>query len=430
MIKNKVLKNASWLITCKIVQSVLGLIISMLTARYLGPANFGVINYAASIVAFATPLMQLGLNSILVQELVEKPEDEGKILGTSICMSCLSAVFCMVGVTAFAFIANTTSSVTIMVCALYSLILICQALELTQYWFQAKFLSKYYAITALVAYILVSSYKIVLLITNSSVYWFAISNAIDYLVIAIALKIIYQKLGGQKFSFSFRTAIRLFAKSRYYIISGLMVTIFAQTDKVMINIMMGEESTGYYSAAVACANLSGFVFASIIDSMRPSIYENAKVSAQRFEKKLAQLYCIIIYLSLAQCLFMTILAKPIIYVLYGSQFQTSISVLRLIVWYTTFSYLGSVRNIWILAEGKQSVLWKINLTGALMNIILNLIFIPINGITGAALASLLTQIFTNIILGFIFKSIRKNNFIMLKGLNIRVLINRKVGDNE
>lgn len=428
MIKNKVLKNASWLITCKIVQSVLGLIISMLTARYLGPANFGVINYAASIVAFATPLMQLGLNSILVQELVEKPEDEGKILGTSICMSCLSAVFCMVGVTAFAFIANTTSSVTIMVCALYSLILICQALELTQYWFQAKFLSKYYAITALVAYILVSSYKIVLLITNSSVYWFAISNAIDYLVIAIALKIIYQKLGGQKFSFSFRTAIRLFAKSRYYIISGLMVTIFAQTDKVMINIMMGEESTGYYSAAVACANLSGFVFASIIDSMRPSIYENAKVSAQRFEKKLAQLYCVIIYLSLAQCLFMTILAKPVIYVLYGSQFQNSISVLRLIVWYTTFSYLGAVRDIWILAEGKQSILWKINFTGASANVVLNFIFIPIYGIEGAALASLLTQIFTNVILGFIFQSIRRNNIIMLKSLDIRILLH--ISKNE
>mgnify|MGYP003311724305 CR=1 FL=1 len=72
MIKNKVLKNASWLITCKIVQSVLGLIISMLTARYLGPANFGVINYAASIVAFATPLMQLGLNSILADEMGRK----------------------------------------------------------------------------------------------------------------------------------------------------------------------------------------------------------------------------------------------------------------------------------------------------------------------------------------------------------------------
>ena len=156
-----------------------------------------------------------------------------------------------------------------------------------------------------------------------------------------------------------------------------MVTIFAQTDKVMINIMMGEESTGYYSAAVACANLSGFVFASIIDSMRPSIYENAKVSAQRFEKKLAQLYCVIIYLSLAQCLFMTILAKPVIYVLYGSQFQNSISVLRLIVWYTTFSYLGAVRDIWILAEGKQSILWKINFTGASANVVLNFIFIPI-----------------------------------------------------
>ena len=70
MIKNRVIKNASWIIACRVVQSILSFLIGMLTARYLGPANYGLINYASSVVAFVTPIMYLGLNAVLVQEII------------------------------------------------------------------------------------------------------------------------------------------------------------------------------------------------------------------------------------------------------------------------------------------------------------------------------------------------------------------------
>ncbi|MBQ9084454.1 MAG: polysaccharide biosynthesis C-terminal domain-containing protein, partial [Clostridia bacterium] len=86
------------------------------------------------------------------------------------------------------------------------------------------------------------------------------------------------------------------------------------------------------------------------------------------------------------------------------------------------SYIGSVRSIWILAEKKQKYLWIINLSGALLNVILNLIMIPIWNIYGAAIASLVTQLFTNFVIGLIIKPIRRNNLLMLKGLNIRLIL--------
>ena len=72
-VKNKVVRNAAWIIACKVVQAFLQLVITMLTARYLGPSNYGVINYAASVIAFAVPVMQLGVRNTLVQELVAAP---------------------------------------------------------------------------------------------------------------------------------------------------------------------------------------------------------------------------------------------------------------------------------------------------------------------------------------------------------------------
>ena len=417
MAQNRVLKNATWIIACKIIQSLLGLIVTMLSARYLGPSGYGLINYASSIVAFVAPVMQLGLNGILVQEFVNEPEKEGETLGTALAMTFVSSFFCILGVVAFASIANHNEPTTIIVCALYSVLLIFQALEMIQYWFQAKLKSKYKSIVMLIAYIVMSAYKIVLLATGSDIYWFALSNALDYMIIAFSLLIIYKKIGERKLSFSWQKARSMFAKSKHYIFSNLMITIFAQTDRIMIKLMIDDAAVGYYSAAVACAGMTGFVFSAIIDSARPSIFESKKVSEQAFEKNMSRLYCVIIYFSLLQCDAITLFSPLIVGILYGNEYGPTINALRLIVWYTTFSYLGSVRNIWILAENKQKYLWILNLSGAVVNIILNFVFIPMWGIMGAAFASLVTQIFTNIIMNILVRPIKRNNILMLKGLN-------------
>lgn len=422
MKKGTSLNNAIWIIGCKIFQSLLALVVTMLSARYLGPTGYGLINYAASITAFVLPIMQLGLRSTLVQEFVNNPDQEGEILGTALCMNILSAICCMIGISAFVSVANAGETDTLIVCALYSINLIFQALEMSQYWFQAKLLSKYTSLAMLFAYIVTSVYKIYLLAAGKSIYWFAIAQAIDFMIIAVTLLIMYRKIGEQKLSFSLKLGRKLLSKSRYYIVSSLMVTIFAQTDKIMLKLMMGDEVIGYYSAAVTCAGITGFVFSAIIDSMRPSVFESRKRSENAFEDNMKLLYSLIIYLSLAQCVFITLFSKLIVNVLYGSAYAATVPVLRIVVWYTTFSYMGPVRNIWILAEGKHSILWVINCSGAVMNVILNLVLIPWLGANGAAIASLLSQLFTNVIVGFILRPIRPNNALMLAALNPKFIV--------
>lgn len=419
---NKVVKNATWIIAVRIAQSILALVISMFTARYLGPSNYGLISYASSVVAFVVPIMQLGLPNILVQEIVNKPHQEGEILGTSIVLNVISSFACMIGVVAFASVVNVGETTTIIVCTLYSLLLFAQAIEISQYWFQAKLASKYVSITSFVAYVIISVYKIFLLVTQKSIYWFAVSHAVDYAIIGVALLIIYRRLSGAKLRFSLALAKSMLAKSRYYIVSNMMVTIFAQTDRIMLKLMIDDAAAGYYSAAVSCAGITSFVFAAIIDSMRPMIFESKKNDHAAYEKNVSRLYCVIIYLSLAQCLVMTLFAPLIVNILYGTEFQNTIGILQILVWYTTFSYLGSVRNIWILAEDKQKYLWVINLSGAMVNVLLNVVFIQIMGGIGAAVASLITQIFTNVFVGFLIRPVIHNNKLMLRGCNPLLLL--------
>lgn len=415
--QSRVVKNAVWIIACRIIQSLLGLVIGMFMARYMGPSNYGLINYAASIVAFAAPIMKLGIDSILVNEIINNPNDEGKILGTTILMNLIGAFLSCIGILFFVLIANKGDKETLIVCLLYSTTLFAQALEMIVYWYQAKLLSKYMSIVSVASYLVVSIYKFYLLATGKSIEWFAVSQTFDYLFISVILFFLYAKLGGEKFQFSFSVGKRLLHRSKYFIISSMMVTIFAQTDKIMLNIIMNDAETGFYSAAAVCSGVTSFVFSAILDSARPIIFENKNTDDSSYDKSMQYLYSVIFYLSLLQSIFMTVFGNVLVLILYGNAFLNSIPLLKIITWTSIFSYLGAVRNIWLLAEEKQKYILPINISGAIANVVLNLILIPFSGAVGAAIASLITQVFTNVILGWIITPLRNVNRIMLKGLN-------------
>ena len=421
-IMSKIFTNAQWIIVCRIVRALIQLVVGMLSARYLGPTNYGLVDYAAAITAFALPVMQLGMDSVLVQEYLEHPDKNGQIMGTQLVMNLFSALVCMAGVTAFVAVANPGETVTITVCVLYSTSLLFQAVEMLQYWFQAKLLSKYSSMAMLCAYLAVSAYKIYLLVSGKSVYWFALSHAVEYGATGILLLAAYHKVGQQKLHFSWSLMGKLFAKSKHYILAMLMVVVYNRVGSILITQMHGEQENGYYATAVACTCITGFVFTAIIDTARPVVLESRKRSQEAFEKNVSRVYAMTTWLALAQSVGITLFAGLIIRILYGADYLPAVPVLQILIWNSAFSYMGYVRNIWILGEEKHSYLWIINLCGAVVSVVLNLGLIPIWGACGAALASVLVQIFTNFIMGFLLKPIRQNNKLLLQGMNPKLLV--------
>lgn len=418
-VKNKVVTNAAWIIFCRAFQAVLNLVISMMTARYFGPSNYGLINYAAAIVAFFVPVMQLGLRSTLVQEYLNKPDNEGQVLGTSTVLNIVSSFLCIIGVASFVLITNNNEKETLIVCVLYSAVLIFQATEMIQYWFQTKLLSKYTSVVSLCAYVIVSAYRIVLLITEKSIYWFAVSNALDYLIISVCLFALYKKLGSSKPSFSLELAKKMLGRSKYYIVSSMMVTVFGHIGSIVLEFYIDNEAVGFYTAAITAAGMTSFVFNALIDSARPMILSYKQKDAEKFKKSMVGLYSVIFYTALAQSGVIFIFADIVVKILYGNEYLAAVEPLRVIAWYMIFSYFGPVRNVWILAEQKQKYLWVINLSGAVVSVALNLALVPLMGVMGAAISALITQFFTNVCMGCIIKPLRENNKLMLMGLNPR-----------
>lgn len=417
----KVFNNMSWIIICKIIQSFLGLIINRFTANYLGTENFGALNYAITVTTFVLPIAQLGLSAVIVQEVVTKDGKDGEILGSAIFMSFISSILCYVLILIYVKKINVNEIETIVCCATYGLSLFAQAFQLIVYWFQAKLLSKYISIVSIIAYLITSIYKIVLLVCKADLWLFALSYSIDFCVISILGFYLYKKRCIFRFKIKMNIIKELFKSGRHFIISGLMVTIFAQTDKLMLKQMMGNYEIGVYSAAFSCASSFSFVFVAMIDSFRPVIFECRESDSVLFEKNMKTMFSVLIYSSLFMGILFCIFSKIIVHLLFGLNYLEAAPILCVVVWHTMFSYIGSCRDMWILANGKQNLLWILNLIGALINCLLNYFFIKKFGVIGAAWASVISQFFMYMGLGFVFRPIRRCTQLLLQSLNIEYI---------
>lgn len=424
-LKDRVVKNASWLIGGQLLNKVLSFLVSILTARYLGPGNYGLINYAAAYTTFFASICSLGINSIIVKNFSDHPTEEGETLGTTLLLRALSSLLSAVMIVGIVFIADSDDPLTITVVALSSISMIFQVYDSFNYWFQARLESKYSAIASNIAYIVSAGYKILLLVLEKDVRWFAVVNSVDYLTAACFLFAIYKRRGGPKLSFSIKKSKQLLSNSKSFIISGLMVSIYASTDKLMLKQMLDETSVGYYSLASSISVMWAFVLSAAIDSMYPVIVQLHKTDYIQYERKNRQLYAIVFYASILMSAIIALCATPLISLLYGTDYLPAVQPLRIVVWYTAFSYLGVARNAWMVCENKQKYLKYLYISAAFINVALNYILIPIWGTSGAAAASLITQMSTTILLPAVISPLRRNARLMADAVLFRDVLPEK-----
>lgn len=418
--KNRFLQNTSWIVGANLVQMVLSFIIGMISARYLGPANFGVINYAAAIVAFFTSFASLGMEGVLVNEFTRKEYKSSEVLGTSLVIGLVSSIISSILVILLVGVLKHWDRLMIAVTFLQSLTLVFKAFNVFDYWFQSKLLSKYPSIIKCLSYIVMSAYKIFLLITNKSVVWFAFSLGVDTLFIALGLMICYFVIEKGRIGFNGKLISHILVQSSPFIISGLVSVIYTQIDKVMIEQVLNDSTqTGLYSAALTVCTTWLFLPQAFITSARPVILGMKDRNDSRYIVRLKQLYSFIIWGCIVVASVITICAPIIIKILYGDAYAVAAGTLRIVIWYTVFAMIGTARGIWILCEKKNKYVWRYLIVGSIVNVILNACLIPYMGITGAALATVFAQFTSAIIAPVFYKETRIHTKYVLESFFLR-----------
>lgn len=408
-----------WLLGGKIVNMILSFFVSLATARYLGPDNFGSINYVAAYVSFFSSITSLGLSVIVIKEISMGKEDDNEVIWTGILMRFLTAVFSTIAVIALVSITDKSDPLLVKIAILESIAILASAFDTFMYWFQGKLLGKYTSIASVVAYIGMSLYRIYLLANNADILWFAFATSVDTLLLSLILMLCYVRENGFHPKVSIRLGKSLMKQSYHYMISGLIAILYSKIDQIMLKQMLDTYSVGLYTAALTIAGLWGMIPSAFIQSVSPILYKNAEENRGMFYKRLRQSYAGIWLLNICWSLGVSIFSYWVIYLLYGKAYLGARGALVIVVWYTGITSIGSLTQVYLATENKNKYVNYFALAGLVTDVVLNALLIPKMGILGAAIATLVTYTVIHIVMPLAIKDTRDAGRLIIQGMLFR-----------
>lgn len=408
-----------WLLGGKIVNMILSFFVSLATARYLGPDNFGSINYVAAYVSFFSSITSLGLSVIVIKEISMGKEDDNEVIWTGILMRFLTAVFSTIAVIALVSITDKSDPLMVKIAILESIAILASAFDTFMYWFQGKLLGKYTSIASVVAYIGMSLYRIYLLANNADILWFAFATSVDTLLLSLILMLCYVRENGFHPKASVRLGKSLMKQSYHYMISGLIAILYSKIDQIMLKQMLDTYSVGLYTAALTVAGLWGMIPSAFIQSVSPILYKNAEENRGMFYKRLRQSYAGIWLLNICWSLGVSIFSYWVIYLLYGKAYLGARGALVIVVWYTGITSIGSLTQVYLATENKNKYVNYFALAGLVTDVVLNALLIPKMGILGAAIATLVTYTVIHIVMPLAIKDTRDAGRLIIQGMLFR-----------
>lgn len=416
-IKSGFINNVSWIFFGNIVHAILQYALNIVCARSFGTNDYGLINYASSLIAFFVAIGTLGFNGIVTKKFAENERRTGEYIGTSIVARMLFSVLSICFLQIIVRFANSDEPELHLIVFCQSLQILFGTTDLVIYWFRFKNKAKIVAIIRLVAFSISALLRVIAIVWYHNIALYVLGVSLEFgFFSALLLWYYFKQYKSYKLRFDRQVLISMLQISYPFIFSAVLSTIYGQTDKIMIKGVLDNSSVAMYSVSLTLAGAIAIIPIALIEGFRPDIM-SYKLSNQRlYKKRLQQLYGLVFWICTIYCIFITIFAKHIILFLYGSAYLGAVPSLSLIVWYSSFSYFGAINNLYMVAEDKTSWVQVTTLVGALMNIALNFVLIPVWGIVGAAAASLITQIVVNFIMLYVIKSLRENFRILLQGI--------------
>ncbi|HPC04066.1 MAG TPA: flippase [Syntrophales bacterium] len=388
--------NTSWMMGEKAIRMGVNFLVGIFIARRLGPAGYGLLSYGLSVVALFGILSSLGLDEIIVRNLVRDPLRKDGTLGTGLGLRIAGAVLVLVLAPSFSFLVapDRESLLVVLILAFGPFF---QSFALIDFFFQSQVQARDSSIALGGAFALASLFKVALLLANAHVLWFAAAYLSENVAMAAAFAVMYKRRGNRisRWEFHRKEALALLRDAAPMIFSGFLAMVYSRIDQVMIKSMLGSDAVGNYSVAVAMTEAWQVVPFVLTASLFPAIIGAKRDHERVFHGRMYQLYGFLLWASVALALPVCLASGWIIGILFGAAYKPSGPALSILIWNCVFIFLHYANAKWIVTENMQRIWLLISPAGCLINVTGNLLLIGRYGIAGAAVATLITQFVTS-----------------------------------
>jgi len=362
-------------------------------ARYLGPENYGVFNYAIAFVGLFSFIAPLGVDAILSRDLVAHPEKRNELMGTAFGLKMIGGILAFLLASITAYFLETSYLVKIIV-ILFSLSFLVYPFNVIYTFFNSSVESIKNVKAQITAAFISSILKIFLIISGLGIIWLAVIYFLEIIIQYYGYFIIYKKsnFNFKDWNFNKSLSFNILKNSWLLMFASAATFIYLKIDQVMIGKMMGSVEVGLYAAAVKMADVWYFIPGIICGSLFPAIINAKKHSEDLYNKRLKNLYWFLFLFSVVIALPISFLSKPLIFLIFGSEYISAASVLSIYVWAGVGIFLGTAINQYLMSENMLRTIFVLNILTMIVNIVLNFYLIPIIGLNGSALATLISYL--------------------------------------
>ena len=421
----KYFRNTSWLFVDKVVRLGAVLITSIFVTRYLGPELFGQLNYASAFVGIFFALTAMGLDDILIRDLVRRPDRRDQLMGTAAAIKLGGAVVLFITVMTLAFAKNMDTT-TIMMVFLIASAEFLKPLVVVEQYFYSQVKGRTAAQVNMITVIIASLFRLGLIVVHAPLVWFAWAYIIEMGASAIGFLIAYRREGStwKNWRYSKETALYLLRQSWPLVIYGLALYVQAKIDQVMIGDILkhtlGEkgalEEVGQYSAALKMIEALGFVPGIVVASLAPAITRARATDRKLYEDRLVNQYRLMFILFLLVSVPLFFIAEPVMVLLFGEKFRMAGYLLSLFAIRLFFTNMGVAKSSFITNESMFKYSLVTAVVGATLNITLNYLLIPTYQSIGAIWAMIGSFFVSIFLVDLFFKEARPNFGWMMKGI--------------
>jgi O-antigen/teichoic acid export membrane protein len=405
--RRKVLRNVYWAVTGKVVGIANQLLVGIMVARYLGPEQFGLMNYVLSYVMLFSVFATFGLDGIEIRELSKSNADKNTIIGTAFIlrMSFALATILLVFLTLLAFESDSYTFVMVMV---FSLSLVASAFNVIRNYFTSIILNEYVVKSEISRTCIGALIRVVLLLCHCSLTWFIVASTFDFILVAGGYLYSYQKKAGRirEWKFCSPVAGMLVRASFPLLLSGAAIIVYQKINAVMIRNMIDNAAVGQFSVAAKVVELGAFVPMMVAQTVTPLLVKAHQEDEARYLAKRQQFMDVMVWSSIGIAVAIFLLAAPTISVLYGAGYVAAIPALKVMAWRPVFTILSYASGTLLLVENCQRYVAVRNLLGCVASVLFNLLLIPVWGVVGSAMASLITMVVSGYIAHMIIKPYR------------------------
>lgn len=386
----RVVDNTAWVLAERLLRYLIGFLLGIWIARYLGVEQFGLLSYASAFVSVAAWLSVLGLDPTVVRELVADPRRRDEALGSLLALRLLGAALMLLVTLLVLPLVDPSDPRARAMILLISLAQVPMACDSIDCWFQAQLASRLAAIARILALLVVVAVRVILIWRQAPIEAFAWAILLEGVLVALAMLAAYRRAGNRPRQLrpSLAKMRALLANGWPLVLSTAAVAVYQRADQVMIGELAGYAAVGAYSVAVRFVDLLALGPTVLLATLYPALLIARSGDSALYARRVQALFDVSLWSALVLASLLWFAGGPMIRLFYGAAFAGAATVLAVLAWLPLLAFTGMVRLRVLMAENALRTALAIELTACALNIAGNLLLIPRWGASGAALAAL------------------------------------------